>query len=596
MNTLRIKINDIIIWILYLCCLLAGYIGFSQYYNMTGELAGFWGKIYNTLQLFVFQSSFTNNNIPTLLNITRFIAPVLLAGTILNLFFSTVFNRTNLFIIKHSFRDHVIFCGLSHKSFLLIQDYLNNYQNHIVVIEKNPDNLLISNLKNKKIRYVFGNAENPEILEKANIRFASAIFVLTGNDKANIHITQIISDIYKQKNIEKFIKIILHISDHSNMQIFKEFQERKIKNIDFHAFNIYQKIASVAVNKYRPDQSGKYTGTTDPPCHILVHGMNRLGEQIVLESIQLYHFANLRKLKVTLIDNDIERKALDFRAKFPLIDNIADITFKNHFELINYPDYDVLSGISLCFICGETESQNYQTAKQIRQIFFKMELNENPLYGDKKALDSESLEEPRIIILMPADHDILNLFENFNVVSDYLHIECFDSYANVCKKQMIADEKDLTDNIAMQIHNIYLGLEEAELMKSWENLTEREKDFNRYPARHLAIKLQYLNVKIVPIDQPGEIFEISKIPEDKLLTLAKMEHNRWMAEKILGGYMPVKEMPDTEFQSRLKINLGLHKDMQEWEELSEADRNKDSIMTDNIKLIVRALGGKLVKI
>lgn len=596
MGLSKIRSTDIVAGALYVLCFLSGYAGFTQYYYMYGEAAGFWTKSFQTLQLFIMESAIEHDEIPVLLNIARFLAPVILAGTILNLFFSSVKRKVNLFIIRYRFREHIIFCGLGYKSFLLIQDYLKAGNYKVVVIEKDHENLLAGTIRDKRVRFIYGNAEDPGIMRKANVMNTTTVFALTDNDKTNIRITHNIIDIFNRDNIEKKLKIILHVSDHFNMNIFKEFQERSVKNIDFHAFNIYQKIAAIVIDKYCPDKFRSFTGPEAEHCHILVHGLNRIGEQIIKEAIQLYHFADLRKPRITIVDERLDEKVTEFRFKFPFIDQISEMTFINSPDLFKDLKTTGIHDISVCFVCSETESQCYEIAKRYRQLFFKLRYKDVSGLNEKENPDLRLLEDPRIVILLPRDPDILELFVNFKNVTDFLHIDTFAFYTHVCSKKMIADDEDMTDNIAMQIHNIYLGLDEAELMPAWEKLTDREKDYNRYPARHLAIKLRYLNAAMVPAASEGTPFDIDQVPEEQRLILAKMEHNRWIAEKILGSYMPFEEIADRELQRMLKSGLSLHKDIQPWEELTEADRNKDSMMIDNIIKIVTSLDNKLIRI
>lgn len=124
---------------------------------------------------------------------------------------------------------------------------------------------------------------------------------------------------------------------------------------------------------------------------------------------------------------------------------------------------------------------------------------------------------------------------------------------------------------------------------------DKEKDSNRYPALHMDIKLRYLKVRMVPMKDVGEPVDISNLPQDKKLVLAKMEHNRWMAEKILVGFAATEVIPDKDLQKALYTNLRLHIDIRPWEELSESDRKKDSMLTDNIQAISSKIGCKMVK-
>lgn len=589
------KSTDIIIGILYIICILNSYLGYTIYFNQTGRDPGFWSKLYFCLQLFVFNNQFNADPIPVLLNIGRFFSPFLLAGTIVKLFFSTLIVKLNELYIRYRVHGHLVFCGLGTKSYLLIKDYLSKISDlQVVVIEQNRENQYINEIRNNRVRFILGCADDPVILEKANIYTASTIFALTDIDKTNIGIVHKVVELFENKKINKPVKIILHISDHFNMNIFKEFQERNFNNIDFHAFNIYQKIASVVVNKNCPDQFASYSSTDDPRCHILIHGANKLGDELIKESIQLYHFANTSKIRITVVDHVISEKAAEFSLKYPSLDYIAEVEFITSDELFVNDTYRDLADISLCYITGETESQSFEIAKRYRQLFVKNKIKLLNIADEKGIQDKSLLIYPRIVILMPRDPDILSLFKNTSAVSDYLRLDRFSFYEHVCKKEIIADDLNMIDNIAMQIHNIYRGLKEAELMRSWEKLTDREKDFNRYPARHLAVKLRYLKALLVSADQAGEEFDLGNITAHERFILAKMEHNRWIAEKLLAGYVPFEEIENPDLQSKLKSHLSLHKDIKLWDELSEADRNKDSMLIDNIHTIISSIDKKLI--
>lgn len=594
MNLSKFKSIDQFIGALYIFCFVSGYIGFSQYYEIIDEDRQFLTKVYYTLQLFVLNYSPSVDKVPVLLNIARFLAPLLLAGTILNLIFSTIKTRINLLIIRHTHREHIVFCGLGYKSYLLILDYLKHTDHKIVVIEKNQENLLIGKIRNKKVRFILGNSEDPILLKQANILKAKTVFVLTGDDKTNINITHKIAELYEQERMETSLKIILHISDYFNMNIFKEFQEKNSGNIDFHAFNIFQKIASVVVGKYSPDLFKDFDNTSDPNCNILIHGFNKIGEHIILEAIHLYHFANLKKLIITVIDDKASEKANSFMSRFPLLNQIVRMEFLNTEDFINNRNNKLLAGISLCFICGDLESECYTIANRYRQIFYKSSLEKLKGNVIENVQNKYLMEYPKIVALLPVDPGILDLFRNFSSICDSLFIDRFAAYKHVCNKQLIADDKDLIDNIAIQIHNLYMGLGESELLLNWENLTEREKDFNRFPARHLAIKLRYLKLAMVPVSNQNSEFKITAIPKEKHTVLAKMEHNRWVAEKILEGYIQLDEVAFKGLNLNLRKYLHLHKDIKPWEELTKSDQDKDSLFMDNIQKIVSATGNKLI--
>ena len=70
----------------------------------------------------------------------------------------------------------------------------------------------------------------------------------------------------------------------------------------------------------------------------------------------------------------------------------------------------------------------------------------------------------------------------------------------------------------------YFGINE-----SWNRVTERNKESNRYIARHLPVKISILNQL--------NITEISRNNlQSKMRILAPIEHNRWSAEKYIAGF------------------------------------------------------------
>ena len=130
-------------------------------------------------------------------------------------------------------------------------------------------------------------------------------------------------------------------------------------------------------------------------------------------------------------------------------------------------------------------------------------------------------------------------------------------------------------------------------------MTDEIRDSNRFPARHLAIKLRYLNANIIQLnsrDVKSEIFNIVHVTNDQKLILAQMEHNRWIAEKMIGDYHPTLILADTDLQKKLKDLLYLHKDIRPWAELSIRDKDKDHIILEVIDSILSQKEKKNIKI
>jgi len=544
-------------------------------------------SIYLTLKLFTMSVTVNEAIVPVLLNILRFISPLLLASAILNYFFIKTKKYWTYLIVRLCFRNHIIFCGLSDSAILLINDFLKKDKDCKIIVIENDETKILNHIFDKKhVKLINGNSLDFSILKKSKIFKAKTVFALNDIDKNNISIANVIQDLhikYPRKN-KNILNVIIHLSDFYNTRIFKNFQEKKIPNLDIHAFNIYQKSAAFIVDKYSPDLYKPISDGDDFSPNILVHGLDICGESIIVEAAHLYHFANLRKTKITVVDTDIITKKHLFLKKYPFIAEVVEIEFYEEVEFFNTffisPD-----NISVCIIGDRNDAESILIARRYRQVFFDKNLENN------KNADANTilLSEPIIVINLSKTPDILNLFGNISSTTKKLNIHIENMFDNVCTKKLLADDNEEVDDIAKQLHNTYLNLNTRELEKSWENLTDEVKDFNRHPARHIAIKLRYLGAELVDNKVEKPDFDYDKISDEQKKTLARMEHERWNAEKLLTGFVPGKVGLEKDFYKLLKENLKWHKDIRPWEELTKNDKDKDEMLnklkevTSNLK-------------
>ncbi len=94
---------------------------------------------------------------------------------------------------------------------------------------------------------------------------------------------------------------------------------------------------------------------------------------------------------------------------------------------------------------------------------------------------------------------------------------------------------------------------EQEAIHRWKKLTITQKESNRYAVDHLWVKLYLLGYtykmlsEIIKDKQTFTSFllaftEISKSGySDKIAAMAKVEHHRWCAEKLLEGFLPAQD-------------------------------------------------------
>jgi Trk K+ transport system NAD-binding subunit len=88
--------------------------------------------------------------------------------------------------LRHIHRSgHVIVCGAGNVGSLVI-DYLRQLGEQVVVVEKNPDNLLIELARDRKIDLLTGDATNDETITYCSPERAKSLVGVTNSDTANL--------------------------------------------------------------------------------------------------------------------------------------------------------------------------------------------------------------------------------------------------------------------------------------------------------------------------------------------------------------------------------------------------------------------------
>jgi uncharacterized membrane protein len=147
------------------------------------------------------------------------------------------------------------------------------------------------------------------------------------------------------------------------------------------------------------------------------------------------------------------------------------------------------------------------------------------------------------------------------------------------------------DSYARAIHEAYVeaSAERGEPaggrsgLRGWDELPDDLKESNRAQAMHVGEKLAELGCIMVPTFDPSLTFAYRD--EGEVLLLARMEHVRWMRERLERGYVygPVREGR-------------FHPDLVPWEELSEETREKDVQAVRNIPAMLAAVGFQVLRV
>jgi len=165
---------------------------------------------------------------------------------------------------------------------------------------------------------------------------------------------------------------------------------------------------------------------------------------------------------------------------------------------------------------------------------------------------------------------------------------------------MVNLDKNLVEKLAEAAHKIFYedlivkghkygeftqeSKKENGLLKPYAILSEEEKESNRNNVRDIPNKLASIGYEMIK-NQDNEtpiIFTSYEIEK-----LAKMEHERWMQEKLGNGW---------HYAKKTDRSAKLHKSLIPWGKLSEDEKEKDRVLVKGIPKILSKAGYSIIKL
>jgi len=160
-------------------------------------------------------------------------------------------------------------------------------------------------------------------------------------------------------------------------------------------------------------------------------------------------------------------------------------------------------------------------------------------------------------------------------------------------------DKNLLEKLAEAAHEIFYedltikehkygmfakeNKKENSLLKHYAKLSEKEKESNRNNVRDIPNKLASVGYEIIKNQDNKSPIIFTSYEIEKL---AKMEHDRWMAEKLNNRWQYAKKT------DRAKK---LHKSLITWGKLSEDEKEKDRSLVKGIPKILAKAGYSMIK-
>ena len=328
---------------------------------------------YQILMLFAVEGDWTNiENLPWQIELTRILAPLAaVAGVLFAIIQGSWFGVLNFF--DRFRRDHVVVAGLGDKSWQFIQSAHVKY--NVVVVELDPENQLIQRVRDLGVHVVVGNIFNEHMLGVVNLASARHLVTFTGNDGLNVELTLKARAFVKEKSKQQ-LRIHMHLDD-SRIAFRladypKFFADHQVAQINF--FSVYDLNARILFSNYNPDRFAQVFGQTQ--VHIALYRFGRLAEHILLEAVKTCHYANKRKIRFTVFDEDAKQKEEYLLSGFPQLRDFCEIQFVEIPLTQTQMEYEklhleLLQSVTQHVVCGRSDEENLEISLTLRAMLLK---------------------------------------------------------------------------------------------------------------------------------------------------------------------------------------------------------------------------------
>lgn len=565
----------VIIAFLWVTTFATGYLGYQEYLPLVtsseGPVTPF-NIIYHILQLFVLQAAFIDN-VNLNLQVARFLAPTLVALAGLQALFF-VFNSQIDNVVLRFTRKHIIICGLGERGLAIAKSFFDLGEK-ITVIDNDLDNINIKYLKRHGVRVISGDATSSDLLRRIRAQYCSFLFATMNDDGENVEIAVNLYKLVKEtrsKLSEKKKQSMLSTISDEYVNCFINISDPQIRNLlkhhaiatdpydlfDLNFFNIYENSSNLL---FREPELTKYLHlikVENTFLHIIIIGFGQMGQEIYLMSLKLFEFFGKDHLHYSIFDIVADKRMSQFNKRYQNLENLSSFETKN----ININAAEFLDEV--------TKSMKNTTTNEETLIFICMDADNIGVSAALSILPVLHDESIPIFVQTNSETGLATILRSKNIFHLTNNpIIPFGIMEEVCNKKILINPN--IDYIAKKFHEHYIKHYERTNfdsdsnpnLKDWDFLSEARKDSYRHKVRTLEIILNAFNYRIIPKTKKNT--QIIQFSEDELQKLGRIEHSRWLADRILEGWIFA--------EGGKKNDLKTNPLLVEWSKLSDEAKN-----------------------
>ncbi len=458
-------------------------------------------------------------------------------------------------------RGHIIVCGIGEDGFDIALDALEGGRNVVAIDQVRSHRM--EELDRLGAVALEGDATRERVLRhRARLHLATDVYITTSNDATNSTIVETINQIISANFSSSELNITARIDDHRLRRTLHEDTSETVgcylRTYDVPGATARELLAAHPVDDIQH---------TAERIHIWLVGWTPLTKALVNQLLHRMHYPDSVDRQLTIIAQDPSETQKDLMESFPGIDVdwwndeptkefVTDLFPNITVRRMPRSDIELLSDNCDLYECVEQNDKLTIIADDVdvRSLRALISVwspklgalsNEYDLDAQLLYRTSDDIQKPSLTADLPTSSytDFYNGCSVDSVRGDQrdrvarrlalvYHLLYEQDPADV-----FPDRASVPDEVIGEIDlvvNWILSLDSDKRARYatavWRDIQEYKRESNRYAADHTAIK--YHMVEVLSGDE-------ETLDQKTIREIAKSEHRRWCAEKILDGWEPL---------------------------------------------------------
>jgi len=542
-------------------------LGFLGWRNVSQSGSSAFDDLYRSLQLFAFEWTNPEGKVPWTLDVARFLAPLAVAYSAVATFLALARDRSQRAYVRAFARRHFVVIGLGGTGGVVAESLRRPARTaqekgrrwpwrrapQVVVIESDPRNTRIPATRAAGVRVIVGDATDRTICEAARVSRARQVIVLTGDDSINLEVLAVSLELLGDAAESVLPTFHVAISD---VSLWKELGRLQLEGRRRGAWTEFFNI---------PDRTGQtlVEEATGQLGHAALRRVRLEGEGVI--PVRLAVHLIRRAVHVGL--SPIIELPKGSRLADQLRESAPDCFHAACFEEVLPEEAPSLAAVpAAVFVCGQITD----AAGVARGVALTREL-----------------PGAHVFVAVYAERRS-SMLDVVGVGHERLHLVA--AKVTALTTQLLQGSG--IERLARARHEDYVRLERERgvdqeanpSLVRWEELPETLKESNRRFAESVGGAVAKLGATLQPLRRSDSVGD-APIPPDRLEQLGRAEHDRWMRVLKEAGWTHTSGPKDAAAKQ--------HPLLVPWEELSEAEREKDRDGYRSLPRLLATLGYEL---